>query len=103
MGQEHRLSNIYMMGGVTSECDLAEIIKRSKYPLCIYNCYTDNDMVLKHILSLCHEGQPIGLHQIRDILGHEIVNVDSSDFISGHLAYMNEFDIVGKVLEMFEE
>ena len=56
MGQENCLSNIYMMGGVTSESDIAEIIKRSKYPLCVYNCFTDNDMVLKHILSLCHEG-----------------------------------------------
>ena len=31
------------------------------------------------------------------------MNVDVSDIISGHLAYMNEFDIVGKIIDMDRE
>ena len=41
------------MGGVTDITELTEIINRSKYPLNLWNCYTKNDMVLAHLLSLC--------------------------------------------------
>lgn len=103
LGQEHRLSNIYLMGGVTDQAQLVAILQAAKYPLCLYNCFTDNDMVLKHALSLCVEGSPVGLSSLPKVAGHEIVNVDGSDFVSGHLAYMNEFDVVGKVLQMHKE
>ena len=91
------------MGGVTDAQELVSIVKKSRTPLCLYNCYTGNDMVLKHILPLCKPGiLSIGLQEVDEVLGHEIVNVDCSNFISGHLAYMTNFDIVGKVIEMNE-
>ena len=61
-------------------------------------------MVLKHILPMSKPGiESIGLLEVGEIGGHEIVNVDCSNFISGHLAYMTNFEVVGKVLEMNEE
>ena len=61
-------------------------------------------MVLKHLLSQCKpDFKTIGLHEVPKCPGHEIMNVDVSDIISGHLAYMNEFDIVGKIIDMDRE
>ena len=61
-------------------------------------------MVLKHILPMSKPGiEPIGLLEVGEIGGHEIVNIDCSKFISGHLAYMANFEVVGKVVEMNEE
>lgn len=42
----------------------------------------------------------MGLHEIGKVKGHLINNMDVSDIISGHLAYMTEFDIIGKILTM---
>ena len=70
----------------------------------IKNCYTGNDMVLKHVLSLCKpETKPVGLQEIKKLEGHDIANIDCSEFVSGHLAYMNCFSDVGRVLEMTQE
>ncbi len=58
-------------------------------------------MVLKHILSLCTpNAKPIGINELKEVSGHEIINVDCSDFVSGHLSYMSEFKVVGRVLSM---
>lgn len=79
-------------------------MSKSQYPLTVYNCYTGNDMVLKHILPMSKPDlHAIGITEIPEISGHEIINVDCSKFISGHLAYMTNFDLVGKVVEMNEE
>lgn len=97
--KEGQISNIYMMGGVTDVEELRGIIGRAKTPLTVYNCYTGNDMVLKHILPMSKPDlKAIGISEIGDVDGHEILNIDCSDFISGHLAYMSNFDVVGKVL-----
>jgi hypothetical protein len=95
------LNNIYMLGGVSDEAQLAAVVERSTYPWCVYNLHTANDMVLKHILSMCTpDARPIGINQLREVKGHEIINVDCSNFISGHLSYMSNFGDVGKTTQM---
>lgn len=95
------LNNVYILGGVT-DCGLLETaIAKSRYPLCVHNCYTPNDMVLSHVLSLCKpDVKPCGLSELKKLEGHSIINRDCSAFISGHLAYMNAFNDVGRDLEM---
>ena len=92
------------MGGVSDRKELAGIIMKSKYPLSIYNCYTDNDMVLKYVLNQCKpECEAIGSFEVDVCPGHHVINADVSDIISGHLAYMSEFDIVGQLIDMEKE
>lgn len=61
--QTHLINNMYIMGGV-SDCEaIADLVSRSETPLSLYNCYTNNDSVLRHLLSLCKpEIKPVGLH-----------------------------------------
>lgn len=50
------------MGGVSDSKQMVELIAQSQSPLSIYNCYTNNDAVLKHLLSLCKPDiKPVGL------------------------------------------
>lgn len=103
-GQEKMLNKIYLMGGVSDTGGLEEIIESSKYPICLYNCYTIYDTVLRYLLSLCQPDiKPIGLNSVKEIPGHEIINVDCTNFISGHLAFRRNLDILGKVLETHKE
>lgn len=61
-------------------------------------------MVLTHVLALClPTARPIGITEVKPVAGHEIVNMDVSNYVSGHLAYMSEFDTIGKVLWMNRE
>jgi hypothetical protein len=58
-------------------------------------------MVLAHVLSLCvPDSKPIGINKIQEMKGHEIINIDCSYFISGHLSYMSNYGEVGRVTEM---
>lgn len=66
LNSEHLVNNIYMLGGVTDTTELEGIIESSKYPLSVHNLFTDNDMVLKKVLSLClPDKKPIGIHKIK--------------------------------------
>ena len=53
LNRENLLNSIYMLGAVTDTTEFENIIQSSKYPLSVVNLFTDNDMVLKHVLSLC--------------------------------------------------
>lgn len=98
------LNNVYMLGGVTDATELETIMARARYPLSVYNLYTGRDMVLTHVLALClPNNRPIGITKLKSVLGHETLNMDVSDFVSGHLAYMSEFDAIGKALWMNRE
>jgi hypothetical protein len=46
---------------------------------------------------------PIGLHPIGKIDGHEVVNLDCTDFIEGHLAYRTKLDFVARLLNMKDD
>lgn len=95
------LNNVYMMGGVSDIRELTNIVRASTAPLSIYNCYTLHDSVLKRLLSLCKpEITPIGLHDMPRIPGHSVNNVNCTKFISGHLAFRSNLDVMGEVLEM---
>lgn len=60
-----------MLGAVTDTTEFENIIQSSKYPLSVVNLFTDNDMVLKHVLSLClPQSKPIGIHKLKEIHGH---------------------------------
>lgn len=66
--QSHLINNIYIMGGVSDSIALAELVSRAEVPLSLFNCYTNNDLVLKHLLSLCKPGiKPVGLHEVKRI------------------------------------
>ena len=89
------------MGGVSDAKEITKIISESPSPLSVKNCYTKYDAVLKHLLSLCKpEITPIGLHDLPKVPGHEVININCSKFISGHLAFRSHMDLMGEVLEM---
>jgi hypothetical protein len=61
-------------------------------------------MALTHVLVLCLPiARPIGITEVKPVVGHKIVNMDMSNYASGHLAYMPEFDTIEKVLWMNRE
>lgn len=61
-------------------------------------------MVLTHVLSLClPDAKPMGIHKLKEIPGHEIVNLDCSGYVSGHLDYMGQFEAIGKAVFMNRE
>lgn len=62
------LNNVYLLGGVTDCEQFENVLRKSRYPLTIHNCYTANDLVLKHVLSLCKpENKPVGLQEIKKV------------------------------------
>ena len=84
------------MGGVSDARSLTDIISHSSVPLSVYNCYTNHDSVLRHLLALCKpEITAIGLHDLPAIPGHNIVNIDCTKFIGGHLAFRSNLDVMG--------
>lgn len=94
--KSHLINNVYLMGGVSDGEDIMNIISNSESPLCVYNCYTNNDSVLRHLLSLCKPDiKPIGLNEIRKVGGHNVINVDCTKFISGHLAFRSNLSLMG--------
>lgn len=97
----HLINNIYLLGGVSDSLAFADLISRSEVPLSVYNCYTNNDAVLKHLLSLCKPDiRPIGLNNIKKVQGHSVINVDCTKFISGHLAFRSNLRLMGEILEL---
>jgi hypothetical protein len=94
--QSHLVNNVYLMGGVSDAPSFAEIISHSYSPLSVYNCYTNNDSVLRHLLSLCKPDiKPIGLNEIKKVEGHSVVNMNCTKFISGHLAFRSNLSLMG--------
>ena len=91
LAQKNELSminKVYLMGGATDKKEFEEIISNSKSPMNVVNLYSDKDAILKYLLKLCKPSiVPLGLNPLSEIEGHEITNIDCSDFINGHLAY----------------
>lgn len=67
----------------------------------MHNCYTMNDAVLKRLLSLCKpDVKPMGLGEVRKVEGHRVVNLNCTEFISGHLAFRGNMQLMAQILEM---
>lgn len=98
------LNKVYMLGGVSDTPDFQKVIASSSYPICIYNCYTNHDAVLRHIFSLLQPGNtPIGLNCLYEYSVHDIINMDCTNFINGHLAFRRHLGLLGKLLEVHHE
>ena len=96
------ISGIKFMGGVANIKDLVNIVRRSQCSLNITNCSSLKDKVLKKILPLAETeiASPVGFNGIEKVNGHEILNIDCTNFISGHFSYKANADIMGKLLNL---
>ena len=100
------MNKVIMMGGVSDVDQLNQTSIDFRSPIEVYNCFTKYDTVLKYLLKACMPDiKPIGLYELPDTLleGHVIEDKDCSDFISGHLAYMANWKVLGRFLEMKDE
>ena len=98
------VNKVYLMGGVADKGEVENIIMNSKNSLSLINLYSNNDSILKYLLKLCKPNLvPVGLNPVKEIEGHEIVNMDCTAFINGHLAYREELNVLSKLLNMKDD
>ena len=83
---------------------MEDILKKSAGPLTVINLYSNKDSVLKYLLKLCKPSvEPVGLHEIPEVAGHNIRNRDCSVVIDGHLAYRDHMNLIAKLLNMKDD
>lgn len=98
------VNKVYLMGGVADKNELEHIIMNSRHSLSLINLYSSNDAILKYLLKVCKPNlMPVGLNPVKEIEGHEIVNMDCSCLINGHLAYREELNVLSKLLNMKDD
>jgi len=93
--------DVFLLGGTVDrkaeEWDkIARFIKGN-----LINCYSNNDMVLKYLYkpATVFTTEPLGLGKI-ETKSCNIVNIDVSDIVKGHMDYKDSFL---KILAMYEE
>ncbi|EGR2227376.1 DUF726 domain-containing protein [Vibrio parahaemolyticus] len=88
MVSKDKVTTAILLGGaVDEETGWGELLeKHSK--MSIYNCHSDNDLVLKHLYPVKDgESSPIGLKPINIDLPDRLRNIDMSIMKLGHMEY----------------
>lgn len=88
MANKDKVTTAILLGGaVDEEAGWGELLeKHSK--MNIYNCHSDNDLVLKHLYPIkVGESSPIGLRPINIDLPDRLRNIDMSIMKLGHMEY----------------
>jgi len=87
-----------LAGAVSADAEQWTNILEKHTELRLVNCYSDNDYILKggYRAGTLFDHKPAGLIEIDSQNTKQVMNLDVSEFASGHMSYKNEK--VGKAL-----
>jgi hypothetical protein len=84
------VNKVYLMGGAADKHEVERVLKYSPCPLTVTNLYSLNDWVLKYLLKVSEWNKsPVGLEKLGVVEGHEVTNVDCTEFVDGHTTFRN--------------
>lgn len=80
------------------------MLTKTQYPLQWINIRSERDFVIHTLLkfwdSKCY---PIGAEDIRAVDGHDVINLDLTSQVSGHLDFVNHHYCFGKMLDLYHD
>lgn len=89
----NKASTCYLLAGaVSAETEQWSGVLEKHSKLCLINCYSDNDYILKtgYRVGTLFDHTPAGLTEMTGYSKAQVINVNMSEFASGHMNYKNK-------------